>query len=104
MQTLPRCATARLACALFIIAFLSGVTVFAAVAPQGDPVTSRATAHPDLFVATVHLPLDQLPSSLAATLRVSLSGISVNPDLAAFDLRAGSPAGSVRAMPNEEEK
>jgi hypothetical protein len=89
MQTSIHCATPRLVCALSIIAFLSGATVFAAVAPEGDPIASRATAHPDLFVATVHLPLDQLPSSLAATLRVSLSGISANPDLAAFDLRAG---------------
>jgi hypothetical protein len=89
MPKSTRCAATRLVCGLAIAAFLSGVTVFAAVAPQGDPVASRATAHPDLFVATVHLPLDQLPSSLATTLRASLSGISVNPDLAAFDLRAG---------------
>ena len=89
MQTSIHCATARLVCALSIIAFLSGATAFAAVAPQGDPVASRATGHPDLFVASVHLPLDQLPAALASGLRVSLSALSISPDLAAFDLRAG---------------
>jgi hypothetical protein len=80
----------RLTGALFITVILSGAAIaFAADAPQGDPVASRSTGHPDLFIASVHLPLDQLPSALASGLRVSLSGLSINPDLAAFDLRAG---------------
>jgi hypothetical protein len=80
----------RLTGALFITVILSrAAIVFAAVAPQGDPVANRAMGHPDLFVASVHLPLAELPQGLAAGLRLSLSGLSINPDLAAFDVRAG---------------
>jgi hypothetical protein len=95
-----RCAATRVVRALSILIFAGTAGgANAAVAPQGDPVAGRTTGHPDLFVASVHLPLAELPGALAATLRVSLSGLSVNPDLAAFDLRAGRFGSLVAKIP-----
>ncbi len=70
-------------------ALLLSVHAYAAVAPEGDPVASRATGHPDLFVRSIHLPLDRLPAGLAAKLRADLSALQIAGDLGAYDLRAG---------------
>jgi trimeric autotransporter adhesin len=91
MKDSRRRAAMGLTCALFLVAFLSGASVAsAAAAPQGDdPVAGRATAHPDLFVRSVHVPLADLPESLAARLRADLSALGIGADLGAYDLRAG---------------
>jgi hypothetical protein len=81
----------RLAGAVSLTAFslISSAVAFAAVAPQGDPVAGRATGHPDLFVRSLHLPLDSLPADLARTLRGDLEALGIAGDLGAYDLRAG---------------
>jgi hypothetical protein len=100
MQSENRCRTARSACALFLATALAGARIAtAAVAPEGDPVAARAMGHPDLFVASVHLPLAEISPALASTLRLSLSRLSVNPDLAGFDLRAGRFGSLVAKIP-----
>ena len=75
--------------ACLVAALLPSVHAFAAIAPEGDPVASRATGHPDLFVRSIHLPLDRLPAGLAAKLRADLSALQIAGDLGAYDLRAG---------------
>ena len=100
MKNSPRCHVVRVArAALAAALFLSAAASWAAIAPEGDPVASRATGHPDLFVASVHLPIAELSGPLAATLRASLFTLSVNPDLAAFDVRAGRFGSLVAKIP-----
>ncbi len=100
MTNSPRCHVVRaVRAALAAALLLSAAASRAAIAPEGDPVGSRATGHPDLFVASVHLPIAELSGALAASLRASLAALSVNPDLAAFDVRAGRFGSLVAKIP-----
>lgn len=90
MKKSPRCHALGFLCVgLTAAVLLSARAVHAAIVPDGDAVSSRATGHPDLFVRSVHLPLDQLPEDLARTLRADLGSLGIAGDLGAYDLRAG---------------
>jgi hypothetical protein len=89
MKNTPRCHVRRVTSACLAAIFLLSVHAFAAIAPEGDPVASRATGHPDLFVRSIHLPLDRVPPALAAKLRADLGALGIAAELGAYDLRAG---------------
>ena len=90
MRNSLRCHASRfLGVVLSAALFFSANSARAAIAPEGDPVASRAKGHPDLFVRSLHLPLDSLPENLARTLRGDLDALGIAADLGAYDLRAG---------------
>ena len=89
MHRSPRSVVRKLLACVTLAFLIPALAARAASPPQGDPVAPRTMGHPDLFVGSVHLPLAELPESLAAVLRADLSALGINPSLGAYDLRAG---------------
>src|SRR5688572_32345363 len=91
---------ATMVCASLAVALLVPMPgAGAAVPAQGDPVASRATGNPDLFVRGAHVPLADLPQALAQSLRADLSALGISAELGAYDLRAGRWGSLVSATP-----
>ena len=84
---------------LVLIILFSPLAAEAAIAPQGDPVDSRATGHPGLFPRGMHVPLRDLPDDLAAALSADLSTLGINSELGAYDVRAGRWGSLITSVP-----
>ena len=84
---------------LAVALLLPGWPVQAAAPPEGDAVAGRAMGHPDLFVRSVHVPLDQLSEDLAEPLRADLEALGINAELGAYDLRAGRWGSLIARVP-----
>jgi hypothetical protein len=68
---------------------LAVCTAQAAVRQPDSPLQQKTFRHPDLAFPNSHERLDQLDSSLAASLKHELAALGVSPDHAFYDARAG---------------
>ena len=82
-----------------VVFLFSAVAAHAAIAPQGDPVDSRATGHSGLFPRGMHVPLRDLPEDLAAALSADLAALGISSELGAYDVRAGRWGSLITSVP-----